>query len=311
MTTTTERAETPAEGPSSTAGHDLLADLREAIAAARIRAGRLLACLRHTAGISQAHLARRIGYSATVVAHAELGRRPVSAEFWELADDALGAGGKLTAQGVRIRDLATARREEQRRRDMARHARRTGHLLSRPYEEDDTVPAAPAAPALAVTTPATGRCPHCNQPVTLVTKIAAPPAPSRARDLSGRHDASRVLILGRLLAGPRSVGDITRALGMEQSADSDQSRVPREYKLVRAERAGRMRLYALSGEHLSLLLEAALRHAGPDCAVLWAGRPALAERAGEPRDTSFPVGARRPRLCPHAGGAAWPMVPPS
>lgn len=72
----------------------------------------MLACFRHAAGLSQVQLAGRIGYSATVVAHAELGRRPVPAEFWELADDALAAGGKLTAQGVRIRDLAMARREE-------------------------------------------------------------------------------------------------------------------------------------------------------------------------------------------------------
>jgi hypothetical protein len=117
-------------------------------------------------------LAGRIGYSATVVAHAELGRRPVSAEFWEVADDALAASGKLTAQ---IRDLATARREEQHRQDRARHARHLPQLLSRPHGEGSTVSAAPAAPAPAVTTPAAGRCPHCNQPVTLVTQIAALP----------------------------------------------------------------------------------------------------------------------------------------
>jgi Helix-turn-helix domain len=109
MTTTAEHTMTPAEDQPAAAGQDPLAELREAIAAARTEAGRLLACLRHTAGLSQARLAGRIGYSATVVAHAELGRRPVSAEFWELADDALAAGGKLTAQGARIGDLVTAR----------------------------------------------------------------------------------------------------------------------------------------------------------------------------------------------------------
>lgn len=74
---------------------------------------------------------------------------------------------------------------------------------------------------------------------------------------------SRVLILGCLLAGPRSVGDITEALSMEQSAVSHQLRVLREHELVRAERAGRLRLYALYDEHVSVLLEAALRHADP------------------------------------------------
>ena len=47
----------------------------------RREAGGLLAGIRHAAGLSQVKLAGRIGYSATVVAHAELGRRPVSAEF--------------------------------------------------------------------------------------------------------------------------------------------------------------------------------------------------------------------------------------
>jgi hypothetical protein len=175
MTTTTEHATAPAQDQPATAGQDPLASLREATAAARIEAGRLLACLRHTAGLSQVRLAGRIGYSATVVAHAELGRRPVSAEFWEVADDALAASGKLTTQGTRIRDLAIARREEQHRQDRARHTRHLPQLLPRPHGEGSTVPAAPAAPAPAVTTPATGRCPHCNQPVTLVTQIAAPP----------------------------------------------------------------------------------------------------------------------------------------
>lgn len=175
MTTTAGHATAPAQDQPATAGQDPVASLREAIVAARIEAGRLLACLRHTAGLSQVRLSGRIGYSATVVAHAELGRRPVSAEFWEVADDALAAGGKLTAHGTRIRDLATARREEQHRQDRARHAGNLDWLLSRPHGEDSTVPPAPAAPAPAVTTPATGRCPHCNQPVTLVTQIAAPP----------------------------------------------------------------------------------------------------------------------------------------
>jgi DNA-binding transcriptional ArsR family regulator len=85
---------------------------------------------------------------------------------------------------------------------------------------------------------------------------------------------SRVLILGCLLAGPRSVGDITEALGMEQSAVSHQLRVLREHELVRSERAGRMRLYALYDEHVSALLEAALRHVAPGRVAPEAGRSA-------------------------------------
>ncbi len=91
---------------------------------------------------------------------------------------------------------------------------------------------------------------------------------------------SRVLILGCLLAGPRPVSDITEALGMEQSAVSHQLRVLREHELVRAERAGRSRLYALYDEHVSVLLEAALRHVDSHRDISGADRSVSAEGAG-------------------------------
>jgi DNA-binding transcriptional ArsR family regulator len=83
---------------------------------------------------------------------------------------------------------------------------------------------------------------------------------------------SRVLILGSLFDGPRSVSDLTQTLGMEQSAVSHQLRVLREHRLVRAERIGRRRLYALYDEHVRTLLRAGLDHVVRD-------RPAAKERA--------------------------------
>ena len=80
---------------------------------------------------------------------------------------------------------------------------------------------------------------------------------------------SRVLILGCLMDGPRSVSDLTGLLGMEQSALSHQLRILREHTLVRAERVGRRRLYALHDEHVTALLQAGLHH------VQERGRPAL------------------------------------
>lgn len=71
---------------------------------------------------------------------------------------------------------------------------------------------------------------------------------------------SRVLILGSLFDGPHSVSDLTEVLGMEQSAVSHQLRVLREHRLVRAERIGRRRLYALYDEHVRTLLDAGLHH---------------------------------------------------
>jgi DNA-binding transcriptional ArsR family regulator len=72
---------------------------------------------------------------------------------------------------------------------------------------------------------------------------------------------SRVLILGCLLRGPLSVSDLTKALKMEQSAVSHQLRVLRDHDLVRAEKVGRKRLYALFDEHVATLVHSGLNHA--------------------------------------------------
>ena len=71
---------------------------------------------------------------------------------------------------------------------------------------------------------------------------------------------SRVQILLCLFEGPRSVGEITSDLGMEQSAVSHQLRVLRDHKLVRAERDGRHRVYALRDDYVVALLNAAVQH---------------------------------------------------
>jgi DNA-binding transcriptional ArsR family regulator len=73
---------------------------------------------------------------------------------------------------------------------------------------------------------------------------------------------SRVQILGCLLDGPLAVGEITALLGMEQSAVSHQLRVLREADLVRVERDGKRRVYALSGDAVRELLTAARHLAG-------------------------------------------------
>ena len=71
---------------------------------------------------------------------------------------------------------------------------------------------------------------------------------------------SRVEILGCLLDGPRAVGEITTELAMEQSAISHQLRVLRDHALVKAEREGKRRVYALYDGAVRDLLAAALRH---------------------------------------------------
>ena len=71
---------------------------------------------------------------------------------------------------------------------------------------------------------------------------------------------SRVQILGCLRVGPCTVGELVEALGMEQSAVSHQLRVLREHELVKAQRDGRSRRYALYDEHVSVLFDAGLGH---------------------------------------------------
>ncbi len=71
---------------------------------------------------------------------------------------------------------------------------------------------------------------------------------------------SRVQILGCLLEGPHAVFELMDALDMEQSAVSHQLRVLREHGLVKVERNGRSRVYALRDEHVVALLESALGH---------------------------------------------------
>lgn len=71
---------------------------------------------------------------------------------------------------------------------------------------------------------------------------------------------SRVQILGRLRAGPCSVGELAEELSMEQSAVSHQLAMLRHLGLVVGRRHGRQRIYALHDTHLATLLEQAVFH---------------------------------------------------
>jgi DNA-binding transcriptional ArsR family regulator len=71
---------------------------------------------------------------------------------------------------------------------------------------------------------------------------------------------SRVRILSRLSVGPCSVGDLARAVEMEQPAVSQQLRVLRHLGLVVGERDGRQIIYALHDDHVGTLLSEAVSH---------------------------------------------------
>jgi ArsR family transcriptional regulator, nickel/cobalt-responsive transcriptional repressor len=71
---------------------------------------------------------------------------------------------------------------------------------------------------------------------------------------------SRLRILSRLHAGPASVSEIARAVGMEGSAVSHQLRLLRHLGLVTGSRDGRQVVYELHDDHVADLLEQVVGH---------------------------------------------------
>ena len=104
-------------------------------------------------------------------------------------------------------------------------------------------------------------------------RIDAATAESVADTLSAFTAPSRLLILGRLREGPTTVTELSRAVGMEQSAVSHQLRLLRTLGLVTRQRSGRLAVYSLFDHHVASLLDEAVYHAehvrmgAPDQAV--------------------------------------------
>jgi diguanylate cyclase (GGDEF)-like protein len=139
------------EGPASS---------REDIVAARRELGARLATMRTEAGLTQAELARRAGYSRSAIANAESGQA-MSASFWARVDRALGAAGELVAACNRIEaSVAAARRQADRQAWM---------------ERDEA-----AGPGVAGAIPEAGgravqdsACPRCGLALMVTTQVIA------------------------------------------------------------------------------------------------------------------------------------------
>lgn len=82
-----------------------------------------------------------------------------------------------------------------------------------------------------------------------------------AQTMQALATPSRLLILGRLRAGPCAVGELAMAVGMEPSAVSHQLRLLRHLGLVVGHREGRRIVYDLHDDHVGELLEQAISHA--------------------------------------------------
>lgn len=94
-----------------------------------------------------------------------------------------------------------------------------------------------------------------------IPTIAGTPAVDHiARTMHALSTPSRVHLLLRLRAEPRTVGELVEDVGMEQSAVSHQLRVLRHLGLVVGERDGRQIRYRLHDDHVAQLLDEAVFH---------------------------------------------------
>lgn len=73
-------------------------------------------------------------------------------------------------------------------------------------------------------------------------------------------DPTRLRILVELLEGSLCVNHICERVGMSQSAVSHQLAILRRADLVRVTRKGKSVVYAISDEHVRLMLDMALLH---------------------------------------------------
>jgi len=96
--------------------------------------------------------------------------------------------------------------------------------------------------------------------ITPPAQLDAEAAATVAATLQALATPSRLRILTRLRHGECSVGDLSTAVEMEQSAVSHQLRLLRAMGLVTGARRGRSVIYSLYDNHVALLLDQAVYH---------------------------------------------------
>ena len=96
--------------------------------------------------------------------------------------------------------------------------------------------------------------------ITPPAQLDAEAAATVAATLQALATPSRLRILTRLRHGECSVGDLSTAVEMEQSAVSHQLRLLRAMGLVTGARSGRSVIYNLYDNHVALLLDEAVYH---------------------------------------------------
>lgn len=95
---------------------------------------------------------------------------------------------------------------------------------------------------------------------TILSDIDDQTAARLAETFKALSDPTRLRLIAALRDAEVCVGDLARALGLEQSAVSHQLRLLRALEIVRARRAGRHVYYALDDDHVRGLFAQGIDH---------------------------------------------------
>lgn len=95
---------------------------------------------------------------------------------------------------------------------------------------------------------------------TILNDIDDQTAVRLAETFKALSDPTRVRLIAALRDAEVCVGDLARALGLEQSAVSHQLRLLRALQIVRARRVGRHVYYALDDDHVRGLFAQGIDH---------------------------------------------------
>ena len=81
---------------------------------------------------------------------------------------------------------------------------------------------------------------------------------ARMFDILG--DTNRLSIVVYLMGGEKSVSDITKHIGMSQSAVSHQLRILKDARILKATKIGKAVYYSIEDEHVETIVESGLVH---------------------------------------------------
>lgn len=81
-----------------------------------------------------------------------------------------------------------------------------------------------------------------------------------ATDFKAISDESRLKIIIYLLDGKKSVGEISTALNMSQSATSHALRILKDARILRCEKFGNVIFYYVADDHVKTIIEKSIEH---------------------------------------------------